>query len=498
MKIKNYINFLKNKEIHVIGVSGAEGAAIALFLVKHKIQNFHLNDFSREEDFKKNFYQAHSEIPKKKQNQIYNKLLRLKSRINFRKKYLKNIKKADLIFVPQSWHLYKENDSLKKLVRKINFSNLTKLYFDLCSAKIIGITGSNGKTTTANLINTIFRKEYCSEGSRSKIRATKDDRKVYFSGNDRTNIQILDKIEKIKEKDWLILEISNRQLKQDLGRSPGIGVITNITPNHLNEYRSFSEYIKAKESLLKYQDKTNWAVLNWDDPVSLKLIKSRKYNVFGFSFKKKLKRGCFIENGKIIIRDKDLKKEIYSIKNIKLRGQHNLANILAAVAVAYLVGINKKTIFQAVKNFSGLKKRLELVKKVKGIEFYDNTSSTTPESTIAAINSFKENKILIVGGRNKNLDLSKLAEEIVKKINFLIILKSPLGEEIKSLVLKKGLDKSDIYFCPTLSRAVKKSFDLARKGDVVIFSPSGEYFCYFKGKMKEYKDFGKLVKKLSL
>ncbi len=482
--LKRYIKSLKKKNIHIIGISSTEGVSIALFLIRYGIKNFTVHDFIEEKDWFKYFNQTHSALTKKQKQILFKKLQKIPAHFNFKDNYLKNIKKADLIFVPQSWYIYNINKQLKKIYKKNPeiFTTITQLYFNLISCPIIAVTGSNGKTTTANLIY--------------KILKTCSKKKIYFSGNDRLNIQILNKLEKIKKNNLVVLEVSNRQLKIDLKKSPHIGIITNITPNHLNEYKSFRQYSEQKENLIKYQTKNDYAILNYDDKESQRIIKSKKYNVFGFSIKQELDKGCYIKKGNFVLKDKE-EKIVCSIYQLKLKGEHNLSNACAAIACAYLSGIKIKNIVKALNNFKTVSKRIELIYKINGIEFYDDTSSTTPESTIACLKVFPEQKIILIsGGKNKGLNYNKLAQIIKKKVKEIIFIKSPLSKEIKKLLIEKKMDKKKIHQVENLKQAVNLSYQLALKNDHIILSPAGVYYAYFQNKMSDYKLSKYLIKKL--
>ncbi|MCK4525072.1 MAG: hypothetical protein KAU07_01405, partial [Candidatus Andersenbacteria bacterium] len=342
---------LKNKNIHIVGIGGAEGSAIAEFLVANGISSITGHDFSSKADFKKAFYNTHLSLKLKEREKALNHLLNLPIRINFKDHYLEGVEDADVVFVSQVWFKYPQNMPILEKLKDsgVPFKTITNLYFELASCKIISVTGTNGKTTTARLINSIF-----------EIWAEKNNKsKIYFAGNDRQNVQVLDKLNKMKKDDILILETSSTQLLLNFGISPHIGVITNITPNHIDDHGSFENYIEAKKNLIRYQGKGDFAILNYDDEQSKKIVNELQITnyesgIFLFSWKEELKEGCFVRDGKIIINAKDkcrFAKRLHSpigtmepvivcnIDDIKIPGKHNLENVLAAVSVAYLYGI---------------------------------------------------------------------------------------------------------------------------------------------------------------
>jgi UDP-N-acetylmuramoylalanine--D-glutamate ligase len=397
----------------------------------------------------------------------------------FRDDYLKGVEAADSIFVPQSWYLYEQNTPLKNFKEK--FRSITRLYFDLFPGKIIGVTGSNGKTTTTNLIAEIMKRAYP---------------RTLFSGNDRRAEQVLQQLELAEKDDWLVLEISNRQLMIDLGKSPDISVITNITPNHLNEYKNFEEYAQTKASLLKYQQLDQWSVLNADDPESKKIMERDGGETMPFSIQEILPKGVFVHFGNIVVKHADKEEIVMPVADFPLKGKHNLSNALAAVAAAHLAGVDLETIAQTLRGMEPIPQRMELVKTVAGVEYYNDSASTVPESTIAAIETLdeaSERLVLIMGGNSKGSDYKKLADQITKSVNTLILLKSPISDEITDYLTSFT---GTLFVCETLQEALQKSSKEAQEKATVLFSPAGEYFVYFKDKMPGYKNFRHMVESL--
>lgn len=479
------IENLKNKNIHIIGVSGAEGSAIALFLASQKCKKLTAHDFCEKKDFSKNFFSFHDALALSEKEKIFKKLKRSPIKFNFKEDYLRGIKQADLIFVPQSWFRYPENEPLFKLRKKIKFCNITKLYFDLCHAPIIAVTGTSGKSTTARLIYEILKKERRGE--------------TYFSGNDRENIQILDKIFNIKREDALVLEISNRQLKINLGKSPYIGVLTNISPNHLDDHKSFSDYVLTKASLFKYQTKKNFAVLNYDNQFVREIADEVKSQVYFFSRRVEIEQGAFLKNNEIIIRAEGCEYKICSVLDLKLIGPHNIENVLAASLASFLFGINTKIIRRVVTNFRGLKSRLELVREYQGVRYYEDSSACNFDGLKAAIKSFKCPIILIAGGERKKIipsEFDELAQSIIEskvKALFLIGKKAKLiFQAIKKKIHEYKKPGPIIKICKDLKEAVQNSYKSAQDNDVVILSPGCESFDMFL----DYRDRGRKFKRL--
>ena len=481
MNLKSFLASLKDKNIHLVGLSGTEGSEIALFLAKHGFKKFTVHDFSPREEIKRHFKSSHSGLSPEEREERFDQIMNLEAVYNFKDSYLKNITQADLVFVPQSWYLYEPNDLLKKLEKENKLINLTKLYFQFFPGKIIAVTGSNGKTTTTNIISQIFN-----EAKHHK----KIEGNVYFTGNDRRMTQILTEIEEATKDDWLVVEVSNRQLRLNLERSPDIGVITNITPNHLNEYDSWNDYRNAKVSLLQHQSGDDTAILNFDDEESKKIIEHEDYNVFGFSVNQELHTGTYRKGASLIINHGD-EEHLCHTEDLSVKGDHNISNILAASAACFMAKIPTQIISDVIKEFKGVPQRLELIREINGRNFYNDTASTSPESVIAALNSFSSKSLLIMGGKSKGLDYKSLVGLIPKKTKSLILINSPLADDLESELKNLPIVKVD-----NLKQAVDRAYEQSEEGDEIILSPGGEYFCYFQDKMPGYKNYRTFVNHL--
>ena len=331
-----------------------------------------------------------------------------------------------------------------------------KIFFDVCRGKIIGVTGTKGKGTTATLIYEIL-----------KAAGTK----VFLAGNIGTGI--FAEIEKIDEETWVVLELSSFQLI-DLEKSPAIAVVLMVTREHQDWHKDEEEYVLAKANIVKFQQKENWAVVNKDYPNSVRI-------------------GEMAEGIVMWITKNDL--EGIDKNEVRLRGEHNLENIVAAAAAARIAGAEEETIRQTVSDFKGLVHRLEEVAKVKGVSYFDDSFSTTPETTIAAINAFSEPVILIAGGSEKGSDFSELGRVIseTKNIKAIILIglmadrieKSIENKKIK--ILKGAKNMREIF------EMVKRE---AAEGDVVLLSPACASFDMFKNYKERGEEFKGEVRKL--
>jgi UDP-N-acetylmuramoylalanine--D-glutamate ligase len=320
--------------------------------------------------------------------------------------------------------------------------------------------------------------------------------RTLFTGNDRRTEQALSNLSDAKKDDWLVLEISNRQLKIDLERSPDISVITNITPNHMMEHRDFEDYAKTKASILHYQRENQWSVLNQDDPQSRKLIEIDGGETFPFSTEEVLPRGVFVEFSNIIIKHGEVLSTVMPVTDFPLLGKHNLSNALAATAATYLAEVPIEVIAQTLRSLEPIPQRLEPIATIEGVTFYNDTAATVPQATSAALEALKKqgNALhLIMGGRSKGISYEDLAKKITTEVTTLVLLKSPLAEEMKALLQGTSVNVMKV---DTLQKAVSVARSEAHPGDSVLLSPAGEYFVYFRDKMPGYKNFRDIVERL--
>ena len=473
---------LKGKEIHIVGVSGMEGFAVAEFLVA-KGARVVGHDFQTKTELRKNFLAVREYLAGEERTGEWQKFQNLPIELKLQDQYLAGIEGADLIFLPQAWFRYKFNDKLKEL-KKIPTVGILDLYFSFCPAKIIGITGSSGKSTTTQLIYQIV----------------KEEKRALVSGNDRDMPPVLDQIEKLGPEDYLILEISNRQLINFKDR-PAISVITNLFPTHLDDHSDLADYKYVKQNLIRFQNKDDQAVLNFDDPKVLGLEPATKAEVYYFSLggepKQDSYQGSYLKEKKGFWAGE--KEPILDFTQVKVPGRHNKANILVAMTVGKLAGISQGGIQKGCYNFKGLTHRLEFVVEKKGVRFYEDSQSTNPLSTVAAVESFPEPIILIAGGKKKPNpeDFNIMVEELVNKRNIRgVLLVGEAAHQIKKefdkLTSKAEQKAINLTFLDTLERAVDQAGKLARPGDIVLLSPGSESF----GEFKDYRERGDKFKEL--
>ena len=349
---------------------------------------------------------------------------------------------------------------------------------NLAPCKVIGVTGSDGKTTTTTLIYEILKQKY----------------KCYLGGNIGT--PLFTKIDEINKEDIIILELSSFQL-MTMKKSPNISVITNITPNHLDIHKSYQEYIDAKENIFKYQNEDDLVVLNYDNELTKNCAKKAPGKYRYFSRLTKLSNGVIYDDETIKICEDDLRRHVINSKDILIRGVHNRENIAAAVA-ATMDLVDVETMVEAISKFTGVEHRLEFVREINGIKWYNDSIASSPNRTIAGLNSYDEKIVLLAGGRDKNLDYEPIAKPIVDNVSKLILM-GETAEKINAVVneeLKKENRELPIYRVKTVADAVRKAYEIAENGEVVLFSPASTSFDMFKNFMERGQKFKEEVNKL--
>lgn len=364
--------------------------------------------------------------------------------------------------------------TLEKFVAREKITSQIKIFFDLCPCEIIGVTGTKGKGTTASLISEMLRKQGFD---------------AYLGGN--IGLPPFDFLDKLNAQSKVVLELSSFQL-MDLKKSPHIAVMLMITSEHLDWHGSIEEYIDAKRNILRRQTKKDFAILNRDYPATNESDIHTGGKIFRVSREQEVEdEGCFVRNGKVILRIKGEEIQIIDTKEILLPGKHNWENVCAATMAAYLAGVSAENIASILKTFKGLEHRLELIATVNGVRYYDDSFSTTPETAIAAIQAFKEPEILILGGSSKNSDFSELGSVISKAENVKAII--GIGVEWERIKAKFQIPNSKfpiIEGAKKMRTIVQAAAKIAQPGDVVLLTPACASFDMFKN----YKDRGEQFK----
>ena len=370
------------------------------------------------------------------------------------------------------------------LEKKIPVEIDSSLFFKLCKNPIIGVTGTKGKTTTASLIYEILKL------------AGKNPVKV---GIGQTSV--LDKLKSIKKDSVVVFELSSWRLSA-LGRSkmsPQVAVITNIFPDHLNYYKSMDSYVADKKNIFLYQKKEDTCVINNDNEIIKKFESEVKAQLIRFSKNKILEgKSVYLENGIIYFNNGIDEKKVIEIEKVKLRGKHNVENIMAAVAAAKAVGVKIETIQKAIEEFSGVAHRLETVRELKGVKYVNDTAATTPEAAISALNSFSEPIILICGGSDKNLNMEELGKEICSKAKGVVFLKGQATDKIINGMKKFDacFDVENLKIVESMDKAVELAKSVSQEGDIILLSPGSASFGLFLNEFDRGDKFKQAVEKL--
>lgn len=375
---------------------------------------------------------------------------------------------------------------------KLQVTSQTKWFFEHCPAKIIGVTGTKGKGTTSALIYEMLKEDtrykiLDTSGSIAPSSTSHLTPNTYLTGN-IGKVQPLDILDGLKPDDCVVYELSSFQL-QDLDRSPHIAVVLITTSEHMDYHKDHNEYLDAKTAIAKFQTADDVAIINADFENSIKIGEQGKGKKLYFSRQKTLDNGCFVKNDEIIIAGADFSLPIASLQ---LRGVHNLENVCAAILTARFRGLSDEAIKKAAANFKGLEHRLEFVTEKGGIKFYNDSFSTTPETAIAAIKSFGERLVLILGGSSKNSDFAELGQTIheAKNIKAIIL----IGGE--ALQIKAAMNYEGKIFegAKNMKEIFAQIKSIAKKGDVVLLSPACASFDMFEGYVDRGCQFKEAVK----
>ena len=342
-----------------------------------------------------------------------------------------------------------------------------ELAYHFIHAPIIAVTGTNGKTTTTLLVGEMLKED----GRKVGVGGNVGEPLILFAdGKDRWEV--------------LVVEISSFQLEAIKDFQPRISVLLNITEDHLDRYPRYDDYIEAKVRVFANQNSGDLAVLNRDDPIVMQFREKVKAKKVLFSLKEKLGEGAF-SNGQTIFLRLGEKGEEYSIAKTPLKGIHNVENMMAALTTARIFGCSKKSIQTVLDRFKGLEHRLEFVREIKGVRFYNDSKGTNVGSVVKSLQSFSEPVTLIAGGKDKNGDLSPLEALIQKRVKHLIL----IGEAKERMNRELG-GLTDTVMAKTMEKAVLLARQKAKAGEVVLLSPACSSFDMFK----DYKERGKVFK----
>jgi len=339
--------------------------------------------------------------------------------------------------------------------------------YRLCSVPMVAITGTNGKTTTTTLIGEM-------------IKTTKRD--VVVGGN--IGLALSQEVAQVGEKGIVIAEISSFQLEGIIGFRPHIAAILNITPDHLDRHHSMENYIATKERVFANQTNDDY-----DDAVVRGMGNRVPSKAFFFSRQNELSSGIFVKDGMITIKWNGDNIIVCHVDQIRLRGGHNIENVLAACGIAFLAGVNLADMVQTIHDFTGVEHRIEMVTSINDVTYYNDSKATNPESSIKALEAFNKNVILIAGGRDKNTDLTAFMKLVKEKVDHLILI-GEATERFRIVATEYGV--KSIYDAVSLDDAIQLAHQLAKSPQVVLLSPA----CASYDMFNSYEERGEIFKKL--
>jgi UDP-N-acetylmuramoylalanine--D-glutamate ligase len=337
---------------------------------------------------------------------------------------------------------------------------------------IVAITGSNGKTTTTTLVGEIL---------------AAGGLKTLVGGNIGTPAISL--VPQATPETVVVLEVSSFQLETIRSFRPKIGIVLNVTPDHLDRHRTFTAYVDAKARLFENQQPEDFAVLNADDPTCVEMVARTRAQVFWFSRKREVEKGAFVHKGAVLFRREGVQQEVMLASEIPLKGAHNRENVLAAVCSGALMGCAADKIGAAIRNFKAVEHRLEYVATVHGVEYYNDSKATNVDATVKALESFPGNIHLILGGKDKGSDYTLLNDLLRQRVKAVYTI-GAAAEKIQAQI--KGA--TSIVSSGTIENAVKQAAAAAQSGDVVLLAPACASFDQFQN----YEHRGRVFKDLVL
>ena len=444
-KLEKFERYIINKKVAIVGLG---------------VSNLPLIDYFYNKKSKVTIFEGRekNKIPA----EILSKISNYKMELYAGKEYLSNLNGFDLILrspscLPTVPELEKEAERGAIVTTEI------ELFMKMCPCQVIGITGSDGKTTTTTLIYEVLKNAGYN---------------TYVGGNIGT--PLFTKLNEIKPDDKVVLELSSFQL-MGMDISPDIAVITNITPNHLNVHKDYQEYIEAKKNIFKFQNENGILVLNYDNEITRECSKEANGKVIFISSKEKLNDGYIVDKDMVKQCEDNVRKHIVKTSEFILKGMHNFENICCTLAATNTL-VDQNNVIETIKRFTGVEHRLEFVKEINNAKWYNDSASTTPSRLINALNSFDEEIVLIAGGADKNLDYTPVAKPILEKVKTLILMGQTANKIFDSVKQEEENQnkKISIYMAKNLNEAIELARKYAKPKQVVLFSPASTSFDMFK------------------
>ena len=373
--------------------------------------------------------------------------------------YLKDLD-ADVIFRTPGLHPRFLEEAAR---RGATLTSEMELFFRFCPCRTVAITGSDGKTTTSTVISELLKEQGYT---------------VHLGGN--IGKPLLSEVDSMRPEDFAVLELSSFQL-HSMRCSPDVAVVTNISPNHLDVHPDMADYITAKTMVFRGQREDARLVLNADDPHTEQLLALAPSRVKQFSRRHAVENGAYALDGALYLAREGVSEKLMDASEIRIPGLHNVENYLAAFAA--LDGlVDQRAMRKVAKSFGGVEHRIEFLRELRGVRYYNDSIASSPTRTIAGLRSFEEKPILIAGGYDKHIPFDELGVEIVRRVKALC-LNGLTAEKIREAVINApGYDpqKLPIYMDENFDASVDRAVSIAGEGDVVLMSPACAAFDQFK------------------
>lgn len=441
--ITDWKNTIKNKKIAVVGI-GVSNIPLIRLLTENGAKVW-----------------AYDKRDAQQMGAVYEEMTALGVTMVLGEDYLDHLE-GDFVYIFKTPGLRADVPQLKAAAQSgAVITSEMELFFELCPVPIIAVTGSDGKTTTTTLIAEMLKRQGFT---------------CYLGGN--IGRPLLADVEKIKQGDKVVLELSSFQL-QTMKKSPHVAVVTNITPNHLDWHTDLAEYEQAKENIFRFQQEGDRAVFNFDNEVTRRLAQNAKGAVL-FSRQSDLPDGYCLKDGQIVLCESGKIKEIIlRTEDIKIPGQHNVENYMAAIT-AISDCVSQEIIVQTAKEFGGVPHRIELVRELNGVKYYNDSIASSPARTTAGLNSFKQKVILIAGGYDKKIPFDEFGIVVNEHVKELVLVGVTSPKIEYAVKQAENYDGLSIHCCAEFEQAVNTARSLAQSGDVVILSPACASFDLFK------------------
>jgi len=347
-----------------------------------------------------------------------------------------------------------------------------ELAYTMTPCPLIAITGTNGKTTTTTLVGVLLQRKYPN---------------TVVVGN--IGVPYSEKVSALVKEDWVVAEISSFQMEKAKNFAPKISAVLNISPDHLNRHKTMETYIEMKERVFVNQGENDFCILNYEDETCRKMAQKTKAKVFFFSSQQPLAEGIFLDEGVICVNWMGRSERLLSVKELQILGSHNYENAMAAAAIALCAGVSVSDIVAGLKAFSGVAHRIEFVKTVDGVDYYNDSKGTNTDASIRAVLAMEKPIILIGGGYDKGADFTQWVQTFPGRVRHLILI-GVTAPQIKKIAEKIGFKR--ISMCETFEQAVILCREQAENGDCVLLSPA----CASWGMFDNYEQRGDLFKKL--